>query len=82
MDNKKQIEIAERIQQKLLERWEKILDDESASAAEVAVMTKMLRDSGWTLDPTRIPQGLKDKLTDKVDPTEFDDWEKDILKLA
>lgn len=78
-----QIARAERIQEKLLERWERLLDSGEVSSTEVAVITKMLRDSGWTLDPARLPQGIKDKLTADIDPTQFDDDDADILgKIA
>lgn len=78
-DKQEQINAGERIQDALLKRWEKILEDESISAAEVAVIVKMLRDSGWTLDPTRLPQGIKDKLTEKVDPSQFDEDDGDVV---
>jgi hypothetical protein len=81
--SKEQIAIAERIQMKLLERWEKLLNSDEITAAEVAVVTKMLRDSGWTLDPAQLPQGVRDKLTAKIDPTQWADDDADVVgKIA
>jgi hypothetical protein len=69
-DRKTQIDIAERIQLKLLERWEQLLDNGTLSASEAATIATTLRQNGWNLDPALLPQGIRDKLT--ADMPEFD----------
>jgi len=65
-----QLDIAGRLQLKLLERFEQLLDEGELSSTDAATLARLLMQNGWALDPALIPQGLKDKLTKKV---EFDD---------
>lgn len=59
----KQQEIAERLQLKWLERMERLLDsDEGMSATDANTLFRFLSDNGWTVDPAKLPAGLKDKL--------------------
>lgn len=63
---KEQFEITERLQLKMLERWEKLLDDGELSPTDAATLTRFLSQNGWVLDPAKLPQSLRDKLTSKV----------------
>lgn len=72
----KQQAIAERLQLKWLERMEVMLDEGTISATDMATLRKFLADNGWTVDPSRLPQGLRDKLTQNIDPEDFDDDEQ------
>lgn len=76
---KQQIEIAERLQLKMLERWEKLIDSGEISATEIAVVARLLKDSGWQLDPNMLPQGVRDKLTASIDPKQFSDDDEDVI---
>lgn len=72
MDQKKeQIEITERLQIKLLERWERLMDDKELSATDAATLSRVLIQNGWNIDPSALPEGLKDKVS-KIDPKIFD----------
>ncbi len=75
-----QIEITERLQLKWLTLIEQRMDEGSISPAEMATLERFLRNNGWNLDPSRLPQGLRDKLTSKIN---FDDDEESdgVLKL-
>ena len=73
VDKAKQLEITERLQLKWLERMEKLFDEGTITSTDMATLQRFLTANGWTLDPTRLPQGLKDKLTSNVDPKSFED---------
>lgn len=62
--NRTQLEIAERLQLKLLVRFERLLDSGEMSATDAATLSTLLRQNGWNLDPTSIPTGIRDKLRD------------------
>jgi hypothetical protein len=74
----KQIEITERLQLMWLEHMEKLFKDGGITSTDLATLQRFLSANGWTLDPTRIPQGLKDKLTANVDPKSFEN-DGDVL---
>jgi len=75
-DREKQLEIAERLQLKLLERFEMLLDKGTITSTDLATLCKLLSQNGWQLDPLKLPKGLRDKLTEHIDPSEFDDGAK------
>lgn len=68
-----QVRIAEALQTKLLKRWEKILDNDTITPPEVATLTRMLMANGWDVDPSRLSQGLRDKLSAIVSSKDFED---------
>lgn len=73
MENKDvQLEIAERLQLKWLERMEKLIDDGSVTSTDMATLVRFLMANGWTLDRSRLPKGLADKLTTGMSPEDFD----------
>lgn len=76
----KQIELAERLQDGLLLYFEKKLDEGSLTDTGAATLARLLSSNGWSLDPTRLPQGVADKLTRRIDPSQFD--EGDDLAIA
>lgn len=57
----------DRIGQKWLDLIERKLDDKSINATEQAILARVLIQSGWNIDPTRLPKGLRDKLTEGLD---------------
>lgn len=79
-DHKKQrqIEIAERLQEKLLLRWEELLDSGNLSSTDAATLTRFLQNNGWSVDPARLPKGLQGILTAKVDPSSILGDEEDF----
>lgn len=55
-----QLEITSRLKLKILERFERLLDDGTLSATDAATCTRLLVDAGWDL--SALPGGLKAKL--------------------
>lgn len=79
---KEQIEIAERLQLKWLKWMEAAIDANTITSTDLATLRKFLQDNGWNIDPARVPESLKDKLTAAV---RFDEDEEDDfppLKVA
>jgi hypothetical protein len=68
-----QIELAEKLQQKILEDFADLLEKKQMTAADRATLCRLLSDNGWSLDPAAVDQTLADVLTKRVDPTAFDD---------
>lgn len=77
----KQIARSERIQDLLLERWEKLLVEGTISPTEAGVVAKVLSQNGWSLDPSKLPTGIREKLLAGTDPTEFKEGDADILPI-
>lgn len=81
-DTKKdQISLAERLQVALLEDFEKLLNEGRISPTDRATLARLLMQNGWSIDPTRLPQGLADKLTGKYDPKEIVEEDPDVLPM-
>lgn len=69
----RQIELAERLQDLLLRDFESQLSSGEMSPTDRATLARLLMQNGWTLDPSKLPQGLQGMLTTQVDPEELDD---------
>jgi hypothetical protein len=67
-----QVAIAERLQLKWLKRMETLLDAGEITSTDMATLVRFLMANGWTLDPSRLPSKLKDKLTTSMSPEDFD----------
>ncbi len=68
-----QTNLAERLQTKILERFETLLDEGKLSPTDAATLARLLTQNGWSFDETRLPRNLRDRLTKSV---EFDDVEQ------
>lgn len=78
-DNReKQLEIAERLQLKLLTYFEKQLDAGAIAPAECATLAKILRDNGWNIDPAKVPSRLRDMLTKGIDAAKLEEDDADV----
>lgn len=75
-----QIDLAERLQNMLLEDFERLLESSEMTPTDRATLARLLSQNGWSLDPSRLPQGIKDKLTDAIDPENLDD-EVDVIPI-
>lgn len=76
-DNKqKQIEIAERLQMKILQRFEKLIDSNELQATDAATLVRLLMNSGWSIDPARVPKGLQGVLTQAIDAAAIEEDER------
>jgi hypothetical protein len=73
-----QIEIAERMQLKWLRHAERLLDSNEITSTDFKTIYQALRDNGWLFDASKLPQGLKDKLTTVLS---FDDEDDDVIPL-
>lgn len=82
-DNKKQEHsaLAAQLQTLLLDDYVKLFKDGSATAADRAALAKLLRDNGWTFDPSDVKPDVKDKLTKAVDPSTLDMDDADVISL-
>lgn len=69
-DKQKQVEIAENLQLKVLQRFDTLLDEGTITSTDMATLVRLLASNGWVLDPARLPQRLKSKLLDEM---RFDD---------
>jgi hypothetical protein len=72
-----QVETANRIQSLWLRRMELMLQNGTATSSDLATLERFLRHNGYTVDASRLPKGLRDKLTSQVDPESFEDDEDD-----
>lgn len=55
-----------RLQKKWLLTMERLFDTGAISSADLATLEKFLSRNGWTVDPTKLPSKLRDKLVNKV----------------
>jgi hypothetical protein len=78
-DNKeKQLKLAEQLQMDLLEDFGKMFKAGSMTPTDRATLYRLLKDGGWVLDPARLPTTLRDKLTSRIDPKQFDEGDPDV----
>jgi len=61
-----QVAIAERLQLKLLTRFETMIDEGTLTATDAATLVRLLSANGWTLDPAKVPKNLQNMLTTAV----------------
>lgn len=70
---KDQMQIAERLQDLILERFEELLKAGEDTQTDRATIVKLLSANGWTLDPQDLPNDLQDFVTKRIDPRSFDE---------
>ena len=73
MASQAQVDLAERLQQKLLERFEKLMADVEDTPTDRATLARLLNSNGWSLSPDSLPADLKDFITKVVDPRSLDE---------
>lgn len=79
-DLEKQQEIAERLQMKWLQRMEALLDSGELSSTDAATLYRFFADNGWSLDPAKLPQKLKEKLTKRIAFDEEDEFGLQVVR--
>lgn len=72
-----QFDIAASLQKLWLERMEHLLRTGDITSTDLATLARVLLANGWTIDPSRLPKGLAEKLTktasfENVDPEEIE----------
>jgi hypothetical protein len=70
--------VASRLQAKWLQRMEFLLDHGLATSTDLATLSRVLLQNGWSLDPKKLPKGLQ-SLVSKV---EFDADGRPKLRMA
>lgn len=79
MGDGRQIELAERLQEQLLHRFETLIQEENDTPTDRATLARLLSQNGWSLDPSSLPQSLKDKVSKSVSPTaDLDEGEYEV----
>lgn len=78
---KHQIDMAEKLQDMLLEAYARRLDAGTLSDTGLGQLQKLLMQNGWSLDRNLLPESLKSKLTSEVDPEELEDNDPDVIAL-
>lgn len=82
MADKKQLDIAERLQTLLLEDFENRIKTEAGlTPTDRATLARLLMSNGWSLDPAQVPQGIMDKLSTRTNPTDLSDEDADVLPM-
>ena len=73
MASQDQVDLAERLQTKLLERFEKLMESGEDTPTDRATLSRLLNSNGWSLSPDSLPADLKDFITKVVDPRSLDE---------
>lgn len=77
-----QVEIAKRLQMLWLQHMEKMFtsDPPTITSTDMATLARVLRENGWTLDESKLPEKLRNKLTSLVKPDDIGD--ERLLKVV
>jgi hypothetical protein len=73
--NDSQVDIAGRLQLKLLKRFETLLDNGEITSTDMATLSRLLMSNGWSIDPTKVPARLRDVLTKSLGALDIDEDE-------
>jgi hypothetical protein len=69
-----QTDLAETLQGKWLRHMDKMFDAGTITSTDMATLARVLLTNGWTLDPSKLPAGLRKRLLDSEELEEsFDD---------
>jgi hypothetical protein len=77
---KEQIIVTERLQLILLKDFERIFADGTATPTDRATLARLLGANGWSLDPSELPEGLRDKVVLGAHDEELEDTK--IISIA
>lgn len=79
-DQNKQLDKAEALQDLLLDSFINLFKTNGETAADRATLAKLLKENGWSLDPSRLPQTLQDKL--QLPPPDLDEDDQIVGNIA
>lgn len=82
LDKREQIDLAKRLQTKLLKHFDRLLDSGEMSPTDAATLGRLLAQNGWSFDESSLPQDLRSKLTKHVDPKLLEDDNHVVGKIA
>ena len=75
-----QVDKAEQLQELLLNDLKKLFKQGETTTPDRATLARLLKDNGWSVDPSMVPQELKEKLTSKIAPG--DDIDDDVVPIS
>ena len=75
-----QVDKAEQLQELLLDDLIRLFKEGEATSTDRATLARLLKDNGWSVDPSMVPQELRDKLTSKIAPG--DDIDDDVVPIS
>jgi hypothetical protein len=64
LNNAEQISLAEVLQAKWLKQMDKMFDAGTITSTDMATLARVLLANGWSLDPSKLPEKLRNKLID------------------
>jgi hypothetical protein len=64
LSNDEQISLAEVLQAKWLKQMDKMFDAGTITSTDMATLARVLLANGWSLDPSKLPEKLRNKLID------------------
>jgi hypothetical protein len=64
LNNDEQISLAEVLQAKWLKQMDKMFDAGTITSTDMATLARVLLANGWSLDPSKLPEKLRNKLID------------------
>lgn len=66
-----------------LKHMEKLLDSGEITSTDMATLARVLLQNGWSLDESRLPQSLRDKMPGLPPAGSLDDDDEDVIgKIA
>jgi hypothetical protein len=64
LNNDEQVSLAEVLQAKWLKQMDKMFDAGTITSTDMATLARVLLANGWSLDPSKLPEKLRNKLID------------------
>lgn len=78
----KNVKLAEKLQTLVMEDFVRLAENQELTPTDRRTIVQLLQQNGWTLDPTKIPQGIRDKLKNlRIDAPERPDVDDDIPEV-
>ena len=75
-----QVDKAAYLQELLLDDLIVLFESGDATSTDRATLARLLKDNGWSVDPSMVPQELMEKLTSKIAPG--DDIDDDVVPIS
>ena len=65
--SQEEVQLAANLRMRLLERFDELMDAGEDTPTDRATLSRLLTGAGgWVLDPSRMPQGLEEKITQRA----------------
>lgn len=76
---KEHVDKTERLLGFWLDRMEELFKSKEITSSDLATLERFFRSNGWSVDPAKLPQELRNKITEGIDPAAFDEDDPDVL---